>query len=151
MIRRPPRSTLFPYTTLFRSGRLARLCNVLTRAGGEQRHRDRLPGAPPPVHPYAGNGRGLRRAAHVRRRLPVAAATPRDGRRVRGAPRPSALMRFRRHIPPVREWRLPTLDRLRARRWGLALLRALLRGLLAGYPLPVPAPPLPGARAGRPR
>src|SRR3712207_7413935 len=24
MIRRPPRSTLFPYTTLFRSGRLAR-------------------------------------------------------------------------------------------------------------------------------
>src|SRR5258707_11556778 len=27
MIRRPPRSTLFPYTTLFRSGRLA----VLTR------------------------------------------------------------------------------------------------------------------------
>src|SRR5256885_5579562 len=78
MIRRPPRSTLFPYTTLFRSGRLARLCNVLTRAGGEQRHRDRLPGAPPPVHPCAGNGRGLRRAAHARRRLPVAAATPRD-------------------------------------------------------------------------
>src|SRR3712207_8138918 len=25
MIRRPPRSTLFPYTTLFRSGRLAQL------------------------------------------------------------------------------------------------------------------------------
>src|SRR2546422_7228908 len=25
MIRRPPRSTLFPYTTLFRSGRLCRL------------------------------------------------------------------------------------------------------------------------------
>src|SRR5690349_22911901 len=25
MIRRPPRSTLFPYTTLFRSGRFARL------------------------------------------------------------------------------------------------------------------------------
>src|SRR3712207_113994 len=26
MIRRPPRSTLFPYTTLFRSQRLVRLC-----------------------------------------------------------------------------------------------------------------------------
>src|SRR3989442_4509476 len=26
MIRRPPRSTLFPYTTLFRSGRTVRLC-----------------------------------------------------------------------------------------------------------------------------
>src|SRR5687767_15690134 len=43
MIRRPPRSTLFPYTTLFRSGRLA-----------EQAQR-RIPGriiaaaAPPPV------------------------------------------------------------------------------------------------------
>src|SRR2546429_5874581 len=30
MIRRPPRSTLFPYTTLFRSG---------VREGGAQRHR----------------------------------------------------------------------------------------------------------------
>src|SRR2546422_3908236 len=29
MIRRPPRSTLFPYTTLFRSGRLARTIRFL--------------------------------------------------------------------------------------------------------------------------
>src|SRR2546426_1249549 len=29
MIRRPPRSTLFPYTTLFRSGRNLQFCNVL--------------------------------------------------------------------------------------------------------------------------
>src|SRR3712207_9141244 len=28
MIRRPPRSTLFPYTTLFRSGHRVALCNV---------------------------------------------------------------------------------------------------------------------------
>src|SRR3712207_6999384 len=34
MIRRPPRSTLFPYTTLFRSGRL-----------------QRLEGCPRPAHP----------------------------------------------------------------------------------------------------
>src|SRR2546422_8539304 len=32
MIRRPPRSTLFPYTTLFRSGRLKELIN----RGGEK-------------------------------------------------------------------------------------------------------------------
>src|SRR2546427_5044209 len=30
MIRRPPRSTLFPYTTLFRSPRLSRVVLVLT-------------------------------------------------------------------------------------------------------------------------
>src|SRR5215207_10205912 len=42
MIRRPPRSTLFPYTTLFRSGRPARICReqqlcdgaAAARAGG---------------------------------------------------------------------------------------------------------------------
>src|SRR5258708_10484380 len=33
MIRRPPRSTLFPYTTLFRSVRDAALCN-----GARERH-----------------------------------------------------------------------------------------------------------------
>src|SRR2546427_895307 len=32
MIRRPPRSTLFPYTTLFRSGRRAVLRNLCRRA-----------------------------------------------------------------------------------------------------------------------
>src|SRR5688572_33500674 len=32
MIRRPPRSTLFPYTTLFRSGRDAQLDVLLARA-----------------------------------------------------------------------------------------------------------------------
>src|SRR2546427_4221424 len=35
MIRRPPRSTLFPYTTLFRSG-----------TAPEDRHPDALPGVP---------------------------------------------------------------------------------------------------------
>src|SRR2546426_6069556 len=35
MIRRPPRSTLFPYTTLFRS-RLLHLVEELARVGGER-------------------------------------------------------------------------------------------------------------------
>src|SRR2546430_3727722 len=54
MIRRPPRSTLFPYTTLFRSagGRIERvppayLAGVVVRRELEQRHQgsrqDRLP------------------------------------------------------------------------------------------------------------
>src|SRR2546425_4439316 len=37
MIRRPPRSTLFPYTTLFRSPRVPRQCD----GGGRQRVRHR--------------------------------------------------------------------------------------------------------------
>src|SRR5258707_5937052 len=40
MIRRPPRSTLFPYTTLFRSGHL----DQHRRDGGEDGHQDRRDG-----------------------------------------------------------------------------------------------------------
>src|ERR1035441_10728709 len=42
MIRRPPRSTLFPYTTLFRSGRCASVssCAIVGRPA-RSRHRDR--------------------------------------------------------------------------------------------------------------
>src|SRR2546426_9337548 len=36
MIRRPPRSTLFPYTTLFRSSELARACQEEADAGCQQ-------------------------------------------------------------------------------------------------------------------
>src|SRR5256886_9551534 len=37
MIRRPPRSTLFPYTTLFRSQHVGRVHRALGRAGPHQR------------------------------------------------------------------------------------------------------------------
>src|SRR3712207_8198320 len=58
MIRRPPRSTLFPYTTLFRSPRHAR--------GGRQRHRDHG-GAPD----HAARPRPERRGGRLgRQRLP---------------------------------------------------------------------------------
>src|SRR5687768_18240037 len=42
MIRRPPRSTLFPYTTLFRSERLRLDVDALAdaHAGGERRQRE---------------------------------------------------------------------------------------------------------------
>src|SRR2546422_840618 len=45
MIRRPPRSTLFPYTTLFRSGRTAGVELVALGEGGAgavRRHRPRV-------------------------------------------------------------------------------------------------------------
>src|SRR4026207_19250 len=50
MIRRPPRSTLFPYTTLFRSGLLdlddrGRARDVLRRRRLQQRARDRKSGS----------------------------------------------------------------------------------------------------------
>src|SRR3712207_7269045 len=42
MIRRPPRSTLFPYTTLFRSSRGRRRCGVKGGNGGLSAQRRRL-------------------------------------------------------------------------------------------------------------
>src|SRR2546427_3391528 len=65
MIRRPPRSTLFPYTTLFRSGVLA--VDVLLAVGrigqGLGRHGDDFV-----VHLHAGHvGRHRRRAVRDRK------------------------------------------------------------------------------------
>src|SRR3712207_6914282 len=46
MIRRPPRSTLFPYTTLFRSGRA--VGGIVANDGGHARRLDPDQGRPPP-------------------------------------------------------------------------------------------------------
>src|SRR5687767_15370973 len=58
MIRRPPRSTLFPYTTLFRSAAPARIDAALgarhrrgRRAGGGEGGREPLAGGNRPVSP----------------------------------------------------------------------------------------------------
>src|SRR3712207_6961613 len=59
MIRRPPRSTLFPYTTLFRSSQ--------SELPGSAEHRMLRNGAP------ASRGRGYRPDAHV---APVRSPTP---------------------------------------------------------------------------
>src|SRR5258708_19092781 len=42
MIRRPPRSTLFPYTTLFRSAAMLKVCDSLVLAQKQQRFPVRL-------------------------------------------------------------------------------------------------------------
>jgi beta-lactam-binding protein with PASTA domain len=53
-------------------------------------------------------------------------------------------MRFRRHLPPVQEWKLPAFDAPGARRWGLALLGTVLGGYLTAYLVLFPAPLLRG-------
>src|SRR3712207_8221717 len=60
MIRRPPRSTLFPYTTLFRSPRLGRPAKSQPRAA-----------RPPRPQPQLGPQRGSRQARRGEPRLPL--------------------------------------------------------------------------------
>src|SRR5215510_8038051 len=57
MIRRPPRSTLFPYTTLFRSDRPARAARQDARVPEGQRRRLLGPGAAP--QPPGRRGQGI--------------------------------------------------------------------------------------------
>src|SRR5258708_21294940 len=58
MIRRPPRSTLFPYTTLFRSGRPR-------RPGRRQQRRGRADGRDPRRRRAGGRGGRLRSEEHT--------------------------------------------------------------------------------------
>src|SRR3712207_8358923 len=62
MIRRPPRSTLFPYTTLFRS-RPGRLCRRAARPGPEVGRSDVCPAAVVVDGAY-GAARGVGRPQH---------------------------------------------------------------------------------------
>src|SRR3989442_8811274 len=59
MIRRPPRSTLFPYTTLFRSAAAAAAAPLAARQLPRGRRRPRLPGL------AAGVGDDLRSEEHT--------------------------------------------------------------------------------------
>src|SRR2546425_7789039 len=58
MIRRPPRSTLFPYTTLFRS-------HARPRAGAHHGAARRSAAPPPGDHPRAERGGGARGRARL--------------------------------------------------------------------------------------
>src|SRR3712207_676339 len=69
MIRRPPRSTLFPYTTLFRSDRLeAGPLLPRARPGGAGAQRDVWPGLQPLEDARAVAGRGPAAAGFLRAR-----------------------------------------------------------------------------------
>src|SRR5256885_9501381 len=70
MIRRPPRSTLFPYPTLFRSGE--RTDGRDGQRGGGRPCRGAQRGAPPPCRPLPGGraagGRGDRKSTRLNSR-----------------------------------------------------------------------------------
>src|SRR3989442_7560045 len=73
MIRRPPRSTLFPYTTLFRSEQRAHLhaqalgVHALQQAQGEQRMPAQLEEAVLPAHAIHADRKSTRlNSSHVR-------------------------------------------------------------------------------------
>src|SRR5271166_2701861 len=76
MIRRPPRSTLFPYTTLFRSG-----TRCSTRAGGEGSFFFGTPGAPTTSEQHRGK-RGQRGGRVYYRATPLHENRRRDNRDV---------------------------------------------------------------------
>src|SRR3712207_8725826 len=59
MIRRPPRSTLFPYTTLFRSG-IEQDAERDARTPGQEGHRDHGTRLRPGARPHLGLGEELR-------------------------------------------------------------------------------------------
>src|SRR3712207_8514382 len=67
MIRRPPRSTLFPYTTLFRSGRASKPRRETSRARCVRRAKELHPERRSPRRPRraGGDGRGPRSEEHT--------------------------------------------------------------------------------------
>src|SRR3989442_12543533 len=99
MIRRPPRSTLFPYTTLFRSV-LERAAQHHFRGHGEQRdHEQRISGKRRPGHAREASREDCTQPefVHVAASLSSRYPTPRTVRI--GADRPPKLGFFRRKLP----------------------------------------------------
>src|SRR2546422_1388524 len=71
MIRRPPRSTLFPYTTLFRSDRVQRARADVAVDDAQRREGER----PEVAAARSGGGPGFRSRGHAVCRKPVRAST----------------------------------------------------------------------------
>src|SRR2546425_222451 len=153
MIRRPPRSTLFPYTTLFRSRERAARRDRRRRArGGQRRRRRARPRDGRSRRRYARRRRGVAarglgpRAPGGRRARALRRAGAHDDRRGRDqrAPRP----RGRRHAGLARDARL----RARALAAPHGLRRRHALRALARRPPRRSHPPRPRrGRRGRPR
>src|SRR5690606_29804260 len=92
LLRRPPRSTLFPYTTLFRSGRPG----AHRRGRSRVRHRPRRAGRPVAGQPGVGG-----RVAEGHRRVGGGRARGRRRRTHPGRPRQGAGGRGRSRRPPA--------------------------------------------------
>src|SRR2546426_8607024 len=65
MIRRPPRSTLFPYTTLFRSWETPAAGALPGHWPSRSEHLSGVPGAVPGDHRWGGTAPGLRSEEHT--------------------------------------------------------------------------------------
>src|SRR3712207_8525284 len=90
MIRRPPRSTLFPYTTLFRS------------LGGQRGHADAVGGEPTDGQPRRERHRGaVQQAEGVGVLAEVRPGLRRDGHAGSGAQKGQRLRRRRATRPPT--------------------------------------------------
>src|SRR5207253_8748095 len=82
MIRRPPTSTLFPYTTLFRSRDIGRMVLAAEGRKANDSHADCYQYFCVPEYGTA-NGRLHFHAVHFMRTLPTGSVDPNFGRRVR--------------------------------------------------------------------
>src|SRR5256885_1307079 len=108
MIRRPPRSTLFPYTTLFRSRAFERSRSVEDLSGGERDSNPRYGFSP--YNALAGR--------------PARAPRDRNDRRKGTAPRPASIALKSRRCRLIRHWKLANAlarrrkDRIGQRRCG---------------------------------
>src|SRR5690606_34771397 len=104
MLRRPPRSTLFPYTTLFRSRGVRGARDLARLAGGGVRGPQptavRDPVAPRGQALRAGSGHADELPVRRRRAHPGLDARERHRRAGRGDPRPGG--RRPRHLRPLR-------------------------------------------------
>src|SRR5256886_1844126 len=116
MIRRPPRSTLFPYTTLFRSGNAPFLRGVSRPGGGA--YQPRVPHDSPRRQPRVRRGLHQEKRAHAARlpQRPGRRHRRRRGRSLAGVPlagSPMGLARHRQALGPPRNLQLPFLGRRR--------------------------------------
>src|SRR3989449_11186652 len=143
MIRRPPRSTLFPYTTLFRSHRRSRYLHI-SRSAGRLGPRRRVP-ARRARRPRGGPGRLSRPSGLSLRRDPVGDLAGRRDFDPPGRLAPSPKARVR---DPRRRGRNPPGARGFRRRYaGSALAPRYANGYeRRGGGAPPPPPPPPRSR-----
>src|SRR2546425_879254 len=126
MIRRPPRSTLFPYTTLFRSlsDRDHQPAREARREGDNRRRREQRPSGRAPARPVKGLGHDGS----------CAAPDPQEG----GAPHPGLAHEGAEEI------------RTEGSTQALPVLETITGPTRSSWPCPIPSQPAPHSSSSRP-